>query len=222
MITVEKTGKTVDEAVSLAVAELGVARDAVQVDVIEESSQGFFGLFGNRLAKVRVSVPEQAPAAAVELPADVTVQDPVAAARLFLEQVVASMKLAVTMEQGEEDGHLLFRMHGDGLGVLIGKHGQTLDALQYLVNLVANKESRERIRIVLDVEDYRKRRAETLTALAQRIASQVKRSGEKVVLEPMNPHERKAIHLALQHDRRIATCSEGEEPYRKVVIALRR
>ncbi len=222
MIAVEKTGKTVDEAVSLALVELGAAREAVKVEVLEESSQGFFGLFGSRLAKVRVSVLEKAPEAAAEPAEAVTGRDPVGAAKQFLEQVVASMKLAVTMEQGEEDGHILFRMHGDELGVLIGKHGQTLDALQYLVNLVANKESKERIRIVLDVEDYRKRRAETLTALAHRIASQVKRSGEKVVLEPMNPHERKAIHLALQHDRRIATCSEGEEPYRKVVIALRR
>ena len=132
------------------------------------------------------------------------------------------MKLDVTMEQTEEDGHIMFRMQGDGLGVLIGKHGQTLDALQYLVNLVANKETKERLRIILDVEDYRKRREETLTALARRIASQVKHSGERVVLEPMKPHERKAIHMALQNDRRIATCSEGEEPYRKVVIALRR
>ena len=214
MTAVEKTGKTVEEAVSLALAELGVTRDEAEVAVLEESSQGFFGLFGNRQAKVRVTVLDKAPA--------VQAQDPIQSAKSFLEQVIASMKLAVVMEQAEEDGHTLFRMQGEGLGVLIGKHGQTLDALQYLVNLVANKESKERIRIILDVEDYRKRRAEALTALAQRIASQVKRSGEQVVLEPMNPHERKAIHMALQHDRRIATCSEGDEPYRKVVIALRR
>ena len=227
MLSVEKTGKTAEEAIAAALAELGATRDAVDVTVLEESSQGFFGLFGNRQAKVRVSVLEK-PATAVvpevkEAAAAVPdAGDGLQAAKQFLEQVLASMKLDVTMEQTEEDGHIMFRMQGEGLGVLIGKHGQTLDALQYLVNLVANKETKERLRIVLDVEDYRKRREETLTALARRIASQVKRSGEKVVLEPMNPHERKAIHMALQNDRRIATCSEGEEPYRKVVIALRR
>ena len=225
MLSVEKTGKTAEEAIAAALAELGATRDAVDVTVLEESSQGFFGLFGNRQAKVRVSVLEKPAAAVVPEVKEAALPDAgngLQAAKQFLEQVLASMKLDVTMEQTEEDGHIMFRMQGEGLGVLIGKHGQTLDALQYLVNLVANKETKERLRIVLDVEDYRKRREETLTALARRIASQVKHSGEKVVLEPMNPHERKAIHMALQNDRRIATCSEGEEPYRKVVIALRR
>ncbi len=223
MLSVEKTGKTVDEAVSSALTELGVTREDVTVTVLEESSQGFFGLFGNRQAKVSVAVvAKEIPAGDVEEEPVLSNEDALQKVRAFLEQVLVLMKLDVTIEQAEEDGHILFRMQGDGLGVLIGKHGQTLDALQYLVNLVANKEVKERLRIVLDVEDYRKRRAETLTALARRIASQVKRSGEKVVLEPMNPHERKAIHMALQHDQRIATCSEGEEPYRKVVIELRR
>lgn len=223
MLSVEKTGKTVDEAVSSALTELGVTREEVTVTVLEESSQGFFGLFGNRQAKVSVAVvAKEIPAGDVEEEPVLSNEDALQKVRAFLEQVLVLMKLDVTIEQAEEDGHILFRMQGDGLGVLIGKHGQTLDALQYLVNLVANKEVKERLRIVLDVEDYRKRRAETLTALARRIASQVKRSGEKVVLEPMNPHERKAIHMALQHDQRIATCSEGEEPYRKVVIELRR
>lgn len=107
------------------------------------------------------------------------------------------------------------------MGILIGKHGQTLDALQYLTNLVANKNSSERIRIIIDVEDYRERRIETLSRLAVRLADKVKRNGERVVLEPMNPHERKIIHMALQNDRRITTLSEGEEPYRKVVIELK-
>lgn len=107
------------------------------------------------------------------------------------------------------------------MGILIGKHGQTLDALQYLTNLVANKNSSERIRIIIDVEDYRERRIETLSRLAVRLADKVKRNGERVVLEPMNPHERKIIHMALQNDRHITTLSEGEEPYRKVVIELK-
>jgi spoIIIJ-associated protein len=106
--------------------------------------------------------------------------------------------------------------------MLIGKHGQTLDALQYLTNIVANKDSSRRIKVVLDVENYRKRREETLTRLALRLADRVKHRREKVVLEPMNPQERKVIHMTLQNDGRIITYSEGEEPFRRVVIALKR
>ena len=108
------------------------------------------------------------------------------------------------------------------MGILIGKHGQTLDSLQYLTNLVANKNSAERIRIMIDIEDYRERRAHTLTRLALRLAERVKRSGERVVLEPMNPHERKIIHMALQNDNRVNTLSEGDDPYRRVAIELKK
>ena len=120
------------------------------------------------------------------------------------------------------DSTVTLKLHGPDMGILIGKHGQTLDALQYLTNLVANKNSSERIRIIIDVEDYRERRIETLSRLAVRLADKVKRNGERVVLEPMNPHERKIIHMALQNDRRITTLSEGEEPYRKVVLELKK
>jgi spoIIIJ-associated protein len=121
----------------------------------------------------------------------------------------------------QEEG-VFFNLRGENLGMLIGKHGQTLDALQYLTNLAAHRDADDKARVIIDVEDYRKRRAETLTSLAQRIASQVKRRGERVVLEPMTPNERKVIHMALQDDPRISTYSDGEEPYRKVVIALKR
>ena len=133
------------------------------------------------------------------------------------------MKIEVVMEKfvNKADSTVTLKLHGPDMGILIGKHGQTLDALQYLTNLVANKNSSERIRIIIDVEDYRERRIETLSRLAVRLADKVKRNGERVVLEPMNPHERKIIHMALQNDRRITTLSEGEEPYRKVVIELK-
>ena len=108
------------------------------------------------------------------------------------------------------------------IGGLIGKHGQTLDSLQYLTNLVANKNTENRVHIVIDVENYRDRRAETLTRLARRLADKVKKSGERIVLEPMNPHERKIIHTALQNDNKITTLSEGSEPFRKVVIELKK
>ena len=133
------------------------------------------------------------------------------AAKEFLQKIFNAMRIEVVMEKfiNKNEGVVTFKLHGSDMGILIGKHGQTLDSLQYLTNLVANKNSAERIRIVIDIEDYRERR-------------KVKRTGERVVLEPMNPHERKIIHVALQNDRRITTLSEGEEPYRRVVIELKK
>lgn len=151
-------------------------------------------------------------------------EEAVAKAKEFLQKIFAAMKIEVAMEKfiNKNDGSVTFKLHGDDMGILIGKHGQTLDSLQYLTNLVANKNSLERVRVIIDVEDYRERRVETLTRLASRLADKVKRSGERVALEPMNPHERKIIHMALQNDRRVTTLSEGEEPYRHVVIELKK
>lgn len=148
----------------------------------------------------------------------------VAAAKEFLQKVFQAMKIEVVMEKfiNKNDGTVTFKLHGDDMGIMIGKHGQTLDSLQYLTNLVANKNSSERVRVIIDVEDYRDRRIETLTRLARRLADKVKRTGERVELEAMNPHERKIIHMALQGDRRVTTLSEGDEPYRHVVIELKK
>lgn len=146
------------------------------------------------------------------------------AAKGFLQKIFNAMRIEVVMEKfiNKNDGSVTFRLHGDDMGILIGKHGQTLDSLQYLTNLVANKNSSERVRIVIDVEDYRDRRIETLNRLATRLAEKVKRTGERVALEPMNPHERKIIHMALQSDRKVTTLSEGDDPYRHVVIELKK
>lgn len=146
------------------------------------------------------------------------------AAKEFLQKIFNAMRIEVVMEKfiNKNDGSVTFRLHGDDMGILIGKHGQTLDSLQYLTNLVANKNSSERVRIVIDVEDYRDRRIETLNRLATRLADKVKRTGERVALEPMNPHERKIIHMALQGDRKVTTLSEGDDPYRHVVIELKK
>ncbi len=148
----------------------------------------------------------------------------VAAAKEFLQKVFNAMKIEVVMEKfiNKNDGTVTFKLHGQDMGIMIGKHGQTLDSLQYLTNLVANKNSNERVRVIIDVEDYRDRRIETLTRLARRLADKVKRTGERVELEAMNPHERKIIHMALQGDRRVTTLSEGDEPYRHVVIELKK
>ena len=145
-------------------------------------------------------------------------------AKDFLAKIFKAMKIEVMMEKfvNKKDGCVVLKLHGDDMGILIGKHGQTLDSLQYLTNLVANKNTENRVHIVIDVENYRERRAETLTRLAKRLADKVKKNGERIVLEPMNPHERKIIHTALQNDNKITTLSEGSEPYRKVVIELKK
>jgi len=179
-----------------------------------------FGFLGGRAARVAVTVIDEMP----KLKSGLTVAsiDPVAVAREFLENVFQAMKLKVNIDLETQSENVTFNLHGDDLGILIGKHGQTLDALQYLTNLAAHRDSEERIRIVIDVEDYRKRRVDTLSRLARRLADQVKLSGDKVVLEPMSPQERKVIHMTLQDDYRITTYSEGEEPFRKVIIALKK
>lgn len=207
MTSVEKTGKTIEEAVKAALVELAVGEDRIEYEVLETPSKGLFGLIGGKLAKVKVTVKPV---------------DPEQVAKDFLNSILEQMQLHVDITTTQEDDHTIFHIHGSDLGILIGKHGQTLDSMQYLTNLAANRDAEKRVRIVLDVENYRQRRADTLTRLALRLAANVKRRGEKVVLEPMSPNERKIIHMALQEDYRITTYSEGEEPFRKVVIALKK
>lgn len=204
---IEKTGKTVEDAIAAALAELGVDRDQVDYRVIEAPSKPLFGLLGGREAKVEVTVKRV---------------DPSERARLFLEKVTTAMGLIVTMSTVVTEESVTLNLQGDDLGILIGKHGQTLDALQYLTNLASNRDGRERIRFIIDVEDYRKRRADTLEQLALRLADRAKRTGDRVALEPMTPHERKIIHMSLQDDPRIETYSEGDEPFRRVVIVSKR
>lgn len=221
MTSLEKTGKTVEEALELALSELNVSREEVDYEILEVPSKALFGFIGGKLAKVRVTVKPQQDVA-VRPVTVLNAIDPVAKAKELLTNIFKTMKLDVSIEKMTNEEGVTLNFRGDDLGVLIGKHGQTLDALQYLVNLSANRDCEERVRIILDVEDYRKRRAETLSNLAVRLADKVKRRGEKVVLEPMSPHERKIIHMALQNDNRISTYSEGEEPFRKVVISLKK
>ncbi|MCC5467439.1 RNA-binding cell elongation regulator Jag/EloR [Pelosinus baikalensis] len=206
MTSVDMTGKTVEEAVRLALNELQVGEDRIEYEVLEAPSKGLFGFIGSKPAKVRVTIKPI---------------DPVQVAHEFLKTVFDLMKLEVQIERVGKEDSINFNIRGNDLGILIGKHGQTLDALQYLTNLTANRDIDGKVRIVLDVEDYRQRRTDTLNRLAARLADSVKRRGEKVVLEPMSPNERKIIHMALQDDQRIITYSEGEEPYRKIVIALK-
>lgn len=205
---VEKTGKTIEDALQAALAELDVPEDRITYEILEMPSKGFLGLIGTKPAKIRVTVKK--------LP-------PIEVAIKFLEDLFSAMQLNVSLQRHDTADGYAFDLQDENLGVLIGKHGQTLDALQYLTNLAANQDlSQDKVRITLDVENYRKRREETLCRLAKRLADKVKRGSDKIVLEPMNRHERKIIHTALQDDYRVITYSDGEEPFRKVVIALKR
>jgi len=200
---VEKSGKTVEEAVESALREINLTRDEIEIEVLEEPSKGLFGFIGGRPALVRVK-PKETPARK---------------ARALLEKVMQAMDLDVDIDVIEKDEKILININGPDLGILIGRRGETLDALQYLVNLSANKNADKRKRILIDIEGYRKRREDTLKKLAYKLADKAKQRGRNVILEPMNSMERRIIHTALQGRDDIYTFSEGEEPYRKIIIA---
>lgn len=206
--SIEGTGRTVEEATQNCLAELNVDKDKVDVEVLEQGSRGLFGRLGTKPARVRVTVRD----------------DYVYETRTFLRSVLDSMGIKAEIHI-EDDGDMLrVNLVGPDMGILIGHRGETLDSLQYLTSLVINREngSGEYKRVILDTENYRKKREETLIRLAHRLASNARSSGRRVMLEPMNPYERRIIHSALQDDPYVTTYSEGEEPYRKVVIELKR
>lgn len=201
------SAKTVSDAVTSACQFFVVTSDKLEYEVLEEGSSGFLGI-GAKPAVIQARV-------------KLTIED---IAKNFLSEVFAAMKMEVSVEVAydEEQKSLDVDLKGEEMGVLIGKRGQTLDSLQYLVSLVVNKGSQEYIRVKVDTENYRKRRKETLENLAKNIAYKVKRTKRPVSLEPMNPYERRIIHSALQNDRYVTTHSEGDEPFRHVVVTLKR
>jgi spoIIIJ-associated protein len=198
---VEKTGKSVEEALRLALIDLEVTREEVDYEIVEEGAKGFLG-FGAKEFKIKVSKKN-------------SVTD---VARNFLESVLKEMNIKADLDIKQENETLSINMNGEDMAILIGKRGQTLDSLQYLISLVVNKGRDEYIRVVLDTENYRMKRKETLENLADKLAYKVKKTRKNVVLEPMNPYERRIIHSALQNNPNVSTKSEGDEPYRKVVI----
>lgn len=205
---IESTGRTVEEAVKNALNELNISRDKVDVDILDEGSKGLFGLLGSKLAKVKVTVKN----------------DYGYMAKTFLRDVLNSMNIKAEIHVQDTGDNLKIILKGPNMGILIGHRGETLDSLQYLVSLVINKDNTgsEYKRVVLDTENYRQKREETLVRLANRLAVKARTDGKSVVLEPMNPYERRIIHSALQDNPYVSTHSEGEEPYRKVVIELKK
>ena len=204
---IEVSAKTVDDAITEASIKLGTTSDKIEVEVIEKGSTGFLGIKSKpAIIKARKK------------------NDTVDNIREFLENVFSAMNMEVTIDikKAEDDKVYEVELSGKEMGLLIGKRGQTLDSLQYLTNLAVNKHSDGYIKVKLDTEDYRQRRKETLENLAKNIAYKVKRTKRPVSLEPMNPFERRVIHSALQGDRYVETHSEGEEPFRHVVVTLKK
>lgn len=202
----EFTGKTVDDAVMEAAIQLETTSDKLDYKVLDKGSSGFLGI-GSRPAKISAR----------------RILDTRGKIEEFLAQVFGAMqiKVNINIEEDMENRTINIDLSGEDMGVLIGKRGQTLDSLQYLVSLVINKDEEEYIRVKMDTENYRQRRKDTIENLAKNIAFKVKRTGKPVTLEPMNPYERRVIHSALQNDRYVETHSEGEEPFRRVVVTLK-
>lgn len=202
------TSKTVDDAITEALIQLESTSDNIEYEVVEKGSKGFLGIFNTKPAKIR--------ARKVMTIENVT--------RNFLEKLFKAMKIdtKIDIDFDEVSGVVAIDISGEDMGVLIGKRGQTLDSLQYLTSLVINKESNSYLKVKLDTENYRERRKETLENLARNIAYKVKRTKRSVSLEPMNPYERRVIHSTLQNDKNVDTNSEGDEPYRRVVISLKK
>ena len=202
----EFTGKTVEDAVMEAAIKLETTSDKLDYEILEKGSSGFLGI-GSKPAKIKAR----------------KLMETVDRVEEFLADVFAAMQIDAKIEitENKEENTINVDLSGEDMGVLIGKRGQTLDSLQYLASLVANKGEEEYVRVKVDTENYRQRRKDTLENLAKNIASKVRRTGRAVVLEPMNPYERRVIHSALQADRYVETHSEGEEPFRKVVVTLK-
>ena len=204
---IEFSAKTVTDAVTAACQQFSVTSEKLEIEVVDEGKAGILG-FGAKPAIIKARV-------------KATLLDNV---KIFLNDVFAAMNIevVVNVDYNEEEKNMNIDLVGEDMGMLIGKRGQTLDSLQYLVSLVVNKETEEYIRVKVDTENYRERRKATLENLAKNMAHKVKRIRRSVSLEPMNPYERRIIHAALQDDKYVTTHSEGDEPYRRVVITPKR
>lgn len=205
MRTLEMTGRTVEEAVSSALQELGVGRSQVEIEILEEPAPRLLGLFGGRDARVRATVREQKSGFV----------------KRFSEKISARLAEGIAVEVTEDDDLIKVDIHGDDVGLLIGKHGQTLDALELLVNAAASRIDGDRRPVKVDIEGYRERREQTISRLARRTAAQVARTGRDYSLEPMSSADRKLVHLCLKDHPGVITQSVGRDPQRRVVIRPR-
>lgn len=202
MRQVTASGQTVEEAVQSALEQLNTTKDHVEVEIIDEGKKGLLGVFGSKRAIVKVTI----------------AKNPVQEVEQFIKDIIHNMDIDVDVTTTVDDNHITLDLSGEKIALLIGKRGQTLNALQYLAHLVVNKESKSHYTITLDAEGYRGRRKETLETLAVRMAERAKRLNKPVELEPMPAYERKIIHNALQAHGEVSTYSDGTEPHRHIVI----
>lgn len=205
MKKIRQEGKTVEKAITQALEVLNISKEEAEINVIEEGSTGFLGIIGNKNALVEVTAKK----------------DPIKIGKEFLQNIFSNTSLEVEVEvmnEKTDENQVVYNLSSSDLGIVIGHRGETLDALQYLTSLVINKNVNDYYRVLLDAEGYRERRKQTLIRLAEKLARKCLKKGRKVVLEPMPPHERRIIHIALKDDPRVKSYSEGEEPFRKVMI----
>jgi spoIIIJ-associated protein len=202
---VEKTGKNVDEAIEKALEELDADRDSVEIEVLEEGNKGILAILGGKSARVRVSLKNRRKEEA----------------EAFLRDLFVKMGVSARVNAREDDEKIEITIEGSDSGIIIGKRGETLDAIQYLTGLVVNKGSKNFKRIVIDVENYREKRKRTLVGLAKKLADKAVEERKSITLEPMNPYERRIIHSTLQFEKNVKTYSIGDEPNRKVVISFK-
>lgn len=238
---VEKVAKNIDSAITDALIELGATTDEVNIEVLEKGSKGIFGI-GAKNARVRVTLKEQEIKEKIEeleevvdeitsnqeviqqpiptaIPTEKSNNDAIEKAQKFLSNVLKAMKIEAKIEAKMMGDKLLIDISGEKMGVIIGKRGETLDSLQYLTNIVVNKDHEDYIKVMIDTENYRSRREETLKKLAYKLAKKASQTRKPVILEPMNPYDRRIIHSALQDSKTVKTHSEGKEPFRRVVIS---
>lgn len=202
MREITASGQTIEGAVQSALEQLDTTRDHVEVDVIDEGKKGFLGIFGSKRAIVKVII----------------LKDQIEQAEEFLREVTMNMNVSAEVATSTKENHVTFELSGEKIALVIGKRGQTLNAIQYLVHLVINKDGRQYYTVTVDAEGYRGRRKETLESLAQKMAHKATRLNKKVALEPMPAFERKIIHSALQNNGTISTYSDGVDPHRHIVI----
>ena len=241
MKAVEIDGKTIDEAIEKACSDFGVSRDKLHIEIISEGTSGFLGLLGSKKAKIKASLmslemtidtppspsktitkakkhEESVAPASLEKAADQSGETVALRAKTILEGILAGMGIHTPVSVEETEDSILLNIQGDGGGLLIGRRGQNLDAIQYIVNKAANRSANGRKMIIIDTEAYRKRREESLISLAEKLGEKVKKTKKAITVSHMNAHDRRIIHMALQNDESLTTKSRGEGEYRKILI----
>jgi spoIIIJ-associated protein len=241
MKAVEIDGKTIDEAIEKACSDFGVSRDKLHIEIISEGTSGFLGLLGSKKAKIKASLmsldmtidtplapsktiakgkkhEESVTSVSLDQAADKSGETVALRAKTILEGILAAMGIHTPVSVEETEDSILLNIQGDGGGLLIGRRGQNLDAIQYIVNKAANRSANGRKMIIIDTEAYRKRREESLISLAEKLGEKVKKTKKAITVSHMNAHDRRIIHMALQNDESLTTKSRGEGEYRKILI----